>query len=86
MKDGSAVVVTKQRFLAADDTEVDEVGVVPDVGVAASLLDIKTGLPVDPAAFCSAWIAAETPLFDGPPPSALRPRTPVDAANMSAFC
>ena len=86
LADGSAAVFTRQRYVAADGAEVDKVGITPDVGVPAVMLDAATGLPAEPAGFCAAWTQTGVLLFDGYPPLPSEPRAPSDPAATSAFC
>lgn len=87
LPDGSALFVTKERYLTPANEEIDKVGIAPTVAVPKDLLDTKTGLRTEPAQFCEDVALKAPPLFSGPPPPPFRgPHGDVDLNTLSAFC
>ena len=85
LPDGSALFVTKERYLTPTNQEIDKVGITPTIGVDGGLLDIKKGIPAQPAGFCAAMSKDAPGLFSGPSPPPPTAREELDLAGLSAF-
>lgn len=85
LPDGSALFVTKERYLTPTSEEIDRVGITPTVAVDPKYLDLKTGLPTEPPQFCEAMSKDAPSLFSGTAPPFDPEHPELDLATLSAF-